>query len=403
MSKPRARREDLLRLSGSVGSNRAMGREYSTLTRRSRFELNLGKPGRQGSSNLLFPFDARAAWVAACYHRSCSAVGWEIASSPASRLEPLHEQLVELLSRDERLDTWGEVRLSVNVRRVEDFEAGPLQLRGAVKNALLEAFRRRGRRAVMDADEPNLRFLVRRTGLENDRRTWLSLDLGGPSRHLRHQRAAVVEAPIRETLAAQFVLLSGWDPRSEIFVDPMAGGGTIPMEAAHLAFATAVRTPAQLTWPASLLKGLPEHAPPLFPDSDPRILSLDVEPARVKAMIGNLRVAGLTGKKSDVITVGNADLRELDPDRVISMVGEGTELGRGVFCFDPPQGVRTGGSPSEIRDLHRACGRALRQFRGWRSVIFLTQDDFIPLWARPTSSRPAASGNLRGKVHLFEY
>ena len=41
-------------------------------------------------------------------------------------------------------------------------------------------------------------------------------------------------APLRETMAAQLIMLSRWDARTEPLVDPMAGGGTIPIEAAAI-------------------------------------------------------------------------------------------------------------------------------------------------------------------------
>ena len=68
--------------------------------------------------------------MAACYHRSSSRIGWELASSAATRLEPLVADLVPLLAEDDRLPRGREMTFTVEVRGVEDFEAGPLQVRG---------------------------------------------------------------------------------------------------------------------------------------------------------------------------------------------------------------------------------------------------------------------------------
>ena len=98
------------------------------------------------------------------------------------------------------------------------------------------------------------------------------LDLGGGARHLRGQRVAEGPAPLRETLAAQLLMLSKWMPHAEPLVDPMAGSGTIAVEAALLARGFALRKPQQLPALAAF-DGLPEQAPPLYADTRPRILA----------------------------------------------------------------------------------------------------------------------------------
>ena len=59
----------------------------------------------------------------------------------------------------------------------------------------------------------------------------LYLDVGGSSLHERGWRAKAGAAPLRETLAAAVLRLSGWD-RQRPLLDPMCGAGTIAIEAA---------------------------------------------------------------------------------------------------------------------------------------------------------------------------
>ena len=162
-----ARAESALRLSGTVGANKVMASELLRLVKRSPFDVRVPRPARQGSMALRYAFDPAIAWVAACYHRSSSRIGWELASSPAVRLEPLVADLVPLLARDDRLPRKRSVTFTVEVKGVEDFEAGPLQLRGAVKSALEEAMRKRGGEGVVDSKTPDLKLLVRRVGRED--------------------------------------------------------------------------------------------------------------------------------------------------------------------------------------------------------------------------------------------
>ena len=59
-----AKRCDELRLTGSAGANRVMEAEFKRLVMRSPFEVRVEKPQREGEATLLYPFDARTAWVA---------------------------------------------------------------------------------------------------------------------------------------------------------------------------------------------------------------------------------------------------------------------------------------------------------------------------------------------------
>jgi putative N6-adenine-specific DNA methylase len=57
------------------------------------------------------------------------------------------------------------------------------------------------------------------------------LDLAGEPLHRRGYREPGGEAPLKETLAAAVVRLSGWDRKSDL-ADPMCGSGTLLLEAA---------------------------------------------------------------------------------------------------------------------------------------------------------------------------
>jgi len=67
---------------------------------------------------------------------------------------------------------------------------------------------------------------------ENDIK--ILLDTSGDPLHKRGYRTEALEAPIKESLAAAMVMLSGWRYR-EPFLDPFCGSGTIAIEAALIA------------------------------------------------------------------------------------------------------------------------------------------------------------------------
>ena len=399
-----AQTESALRLSGTVGANRAMEAELLRLVKRSPFEVRVPKPARQGSMALRYPFDPAVAWVAACYHRSSSRIGWELASSPAVRLEPLVADLVPLLAADDRLPRGRRVSFTVEVKAAEDFEAGPLQLRGAVKSALEEAIRKRGGEGVVDSEAPELKLLVRRVGREGERRTLLVLDLGGGPRHLRGQRVAQGPAPMRETLAAQLVLLARWMPHAEPLVDPTAGSGTIAVEAALLARGFAVRKPGDLPvlrLPA--FEGFPAQAPPLYPDTRPYILASDINEECVAWMIGNLRASGLTGRDVErSIVVRSMDATKLTPKLFAEILPDAPH-DRGLFAFNPPYGRRMQGRDAGVQQLYRELGRALKSFGGWRAAVIVANEGFASAFnARPSLVKPTSAAGLRAEFLVFD-
>ena len=157
-----AQRCNELRLTGSGGANRVMEAEIKRLVMRSPFAVRAEKPKREGESTLLYPFDARVAWVAACHHRTSSRISWDLCSSAAVRLEPLFDDILPALSSDDRLPGGTHLRFSVEVGSSSDFEASPLQLRGVVKNAIAEALASRGVASDVDADSPDVVFVARR-------------------------------------------------------------------------------------------------------------------------------------------------------------------------------------------------------------------------------------------------
>lgn len=399
---------DEIRLTGSGGANRVMEAEMKRLMMRSPFEIRLPDPRREGEGTLLYPFDPRIAWVAACHHRTSSRISWDLVSSPAVRLEPLFADLLPALKADDRLPrTKKTLRFSVDLGSSQDFEAGPLQLRGVVKNALLEALESRGVRGEVDAERPDVVFVARRAGTPEHRRTVVGIDIGLGARHRRGARVTSGPAPLRETLAAQLIMLSRWDARSEPLVDPMAGSATIAIEAAGLAVGAAIRRPSDLPFRhLALFKGLPNETPDLFPGTVPQILSLDVDEERIGTMVGNLRAAGLTGPShKESIVIGQKDIRGLTPAYVAGMLPKSATMRPGVFCFNPPYGVRIGGEAGERRllDLYAAMGRTLAQFRGWRAACFVANRGFVEAFGHhPTMTKPATNAELPGAFLVYD-
>ncbi len=98
-----------------------------------------------------------------------------------------------------------------------------LQVKNAIVSQQTEQF---GERSDVDTQAPDLRINLH---LRHDRAT-LSLDSSGDSLHRRGYRPAVGAAPLKESLAAALIQMTGWQPEVPFF-DPLCGSGTLPLEA----------------------------------------------------------------------------------------------------------------------------------------------------------------------------
>ncbi|MCK5845492.1 MAG: hypothetical protein KAG97_12335, partial [Victivallales bacterium] len=98
------------------------------------------------------------------------------------------------------------------------------------KDAIVDQIRDKdpkGQRPSVSKTDADVRIFIY---LVNDKAS-VYLDLSGEGLHRRGYRKEAGEAPLRETLAAALLRLSGWD-RKTPFLDPMCGSGTIAIEAA---------------------------------------------------------------------------------------------------------------------------------------------------------------------------
>jgi putative N6-adenine-specific DNA methylase len=101
-----------------------------------------------------------------------------------------------------------------------------------VKDAIADFFREKlGERPNVDTSNADININVH----INLNKCTISLDSSGESLNKRGYRIRQGDAPLNEVLAAGMIKLSGWDGKSD-FLDPMCGSGTLPIEAAFIAY-----------------------------------------------------------------------------------------------------------------------------------------------------------------------
>jgi putative N6-adenine-specific DNA methylase len=138
----------------------------------------------------------------------------------------------------------------------------------------------------------------------------------------------------------------------------------------------------------------------------PRILALDVDDERIPAMVGNLRAARLTGPAYErSLVIAGQDVRLLTPEYVHRMLPAAHDMKPGVFCFNPPYGVRmAAGDEKKLLQLYSDMGRVLSRFSGWRAACFVANPRFEEMFGHaPVMTKPASNAELRGNFLVYEF
>ncbi len=222
--------------------------------------------------------------------------------------------------------------------------------------------------------EPTQPFVVR---IDRDIVS-ISVDSGGAPLNHRGWRAELGVAPLRPTMAAAVVQASGWPAMvaaaldssvGAAFVDPFAGSGTIPVEAALMA----------LDQPPG---GVRRFAFQLWDDFEPGTwASVTGEAAGRARSVDDLRAAGVRIEASDrdagavgAITgnaerAGVADLVDV-AERVVSDLTPAPAPG--VIATNPPYGKRVG--DGDLRPLYQRFGFVAREQRPGSELVIVAAD-----------------------------
>lgn len=391
---------DRLSLVGPAGTGKVMGGELSRLAKRASLAQKLQKPRNRGPGTISLPFDAALAHLAVRYHRTSSRVLWDLYSSRAERLEPLYDSLLPQVTADGRPWMRDGMTLSVGVRNVSDFAAGGRQIVGTVKNALIDGARARGVQLEVAPEDPDVSFSV---GLWEGELT-VSIDLAGRPMNQRGYRDAAGLAPLRESLAAVLVMLARHDGRHEALYDPMAGTGTLAIEAASMAKGAGVWLPPRV--PACMgidpFRGMPQGpAEPLFGDTRALCIANELSPQTAALCRAQVERAGV----QDAVECREGDFRALSPDTIADLCeARGFSTERGVILCNPPYGVRLDGPDGEaLRDLYRDLGDYCSVFRGWRAAFIVDNPDFERAFGgRARIKKPLSNGSLRSFFLLYD-
>jgi putative N6-adenine-specific DNA methylase len=351
------------------------------------------EPKRLDEQTLAYPFDPALAWLAVSYLRTPSRVHWDLFSATSTRLEPLYDELLAWLKNEKRPFVKPGMGLSVRVTGTEGFEAGPLQIQGTIKNALIDAYAKKKIHLHLAKKDPDLSITARGSPLT------ISIDLAGRSMHERGYRLDRGKAPLRENLAAQLLILARWDPRSEALIDPLCGSGTIAIEAAAMARGEPLFRPPKRPL-AARLPVLEEasKAPlvDLFPGEPPLVLANELDREELSKARSNARRAGVEER----VQFFEGDFRRLDRTRLEKDVGR--DLSNGLILTNPPYGERVGGEVEETAELYRDLIQWAKDF-GWRFAVLSGNSELERMIeAKPVLKKPLRNGPIKAYFLVYD-
>lgn len=243
-----------------------------------------------------------------------------------------------------------------------------------VKDAIVDRFRdRSGARPSVERNRPDLRVHLHVRG----RGITVGIDLSGESLHRRGYRLAQGPAPLKENLAAALLIHGGWPglvASGGALLDPMAGSGTLVIEAALMAL--------------DLAPGLRRSG-----FGFERWLGHDAEVwSELQAEALERAEAGLTrqlpplvglDRDAEVIDIArrNAARARVDAhcrfDVAAVAVARRPDAPTGLVVTNPPYGERLG-DKRDARATLADLGRSLqRDFSGWTAAVIAPDDGLV--------------------------
>jgi putative N6-adenine-specific DNA methylase len=253
-----------------------------------------------------------------------------------------------------------------------------------VKDAIVDRLRDRfGQRPNVDRDDPDVGVFVH---VARGTASFYA-DVSGRSLHERGYRRRIGDAPLKETLAAAILRLSGWDRRSPL-VDPMCGSGTIAIEAdlwarsiapglAHDRFGIERWADHDAARAASFATIRDRLRAAALPDG-PMILGSDIDARAIDAAKKNASDARAHVRFS----VARADSAPIAPSPLI--------------IANPPYGVRIGGEAEAMDDLVALT----QQARPARLAILAERPAKLPFV--PVAAHALSNGALDVYLSVFD-
>lgn len=280
--------------------------------------------------------------------------------------------------------------------RGEDFMSAN-DISKKIREGLQECFKNTvGLIPKVDLVEPEVVIV----GFVRKGRATISIDTSGKALHKRGYRSTGGhKAPLKETLAAAVLKFAGYDGSIPL-LDPMAGSGTIPIEAAYIALGKAPLIHRKrgefgfehlMDFDRDLWRKVQDECRGEKRDFLPQpIYASDLEEHYVDLAQSN----ALRARVEKHITFSCKDIRDWEAPEPT-----------GLLIANLPYGERLSfETGSAMEQLYSDIGHVLKhKFQGWRVVLITSESSPIKAIGLRTSKRMSVlNGSLRVQVLLYE-
>ncbi|HEX2934015.1 MAG TPA: THUMP domain-containing protein [Bacteroidales bacterium] len=256
------------------------------------------------------------------------------------------------------------------------------------KDAIVDQFREKfNKRPSIDVENPTLLINIH---LAEDE-CMVSLDSSGESLHRRGYRLNSVLAPLNEVLAAGMIMLTGWDGNSN-FLDPMCGSGTIPIEAALIAY----NIPPGIFRKEFGFEKWKDFDQELFQqvyddDADSRTFDYQILGSDVSA--GAIRIANENAKKAfllNKIKLSVASMESVIPPE-----------GGGIIITNPPYGERL--KKNNIQAMYQSMGNHMKKYFAGYDVWILSgnKEAIDSIGLHPSKKINLLNGSIECKFQRY--
>ncbi|RLG47958.1 MAG: class I SAM-dependent RNA methyltransferase [Thermoproteota archaeon] len=258
-----------------------------------------------------------------------------------------------------------------------------LDVARVVGQAIIDSYLdERGSRLKVNLENPDVEVQA----LVRDDELILGFNTSGEALAKRGYRVYQHPAPIKPTIACCLLILSGWRPSSSL-LDPMCGGGTIPIEAALMArnippgsFRRNFAFEKFRFLDPSLFLEVKEEASVHVNTEKYEITGIEKYKNHVNGAIMNAKSAGVI----DTVKIIQADATKWDykpkPEFIVT---------------NPPYGLRIASKRATLR-LYRGFSERVKELEGTKMVLIVGNNWFEEIFPlEPTEKREILYGNLR--------